>query len=81
MENLIITRRRVLEAALSTVRYKIANLQPYFSREQIRCWYRERNAIVAKLKELPTIEQVKADAKRTTRMLNDQKEKFKQLNL
>lgn len=53
-ENKIIARRRALEAALDTVNYKIQHLKPYYSREQIRCWYIERNKLHEKLRMLPT---------------------------
>lgn len=63
-KNLIIVRRQTLAAALETVRYKIKHLQNYYSREQVRCWFRERNKIVRELRYLPTDEQIQAGAKR-----------------
>lgn len=70
MENKIISRRRVLEAALHTVRFRIANLQPHYSREQIRCWYRERNMIIRELRALPTEQQVRENAKKNSNLVN-----------
>lgn len=69
MRNKIIDKRTALEAALETVRYQIANLKPYYSSEQVRCWYRKRNALVAQLKALPTPEQLRADACRHSAMV------------
>lgn len=70
MENKIITRRRALEAALETVNYKIANLKPHYSVPQIRCWYKERQTICEQLRYLPTVEQVKQNAKSFTKLKN-----------
>lgn len=66
MENKIITRRRSLEAALTTVRYQIANLKQFYSREQVRCWHKHRDSLIRQLDALPTEEQVKQNAKRFT---------------
>lgn len=70
MENKIITHRRTLEAALETVRYQIANLQKHYSRQQIATWYRRRESLIKQLNALPTIEQVKANAKSFTKLKN-----------
>lgn len=66
MRNKIIERREALEAALLTVRYQIANLQKYFSKEQVRCWRIRRDSIIKQLRNLPTVAQVKQDAKNLT---------------
>lgn len=69
MRNKIIDKRTALEAALATVRYQIANLKKHYSREQVRCWYVRRDSLIKQLKGLPTVEQVKADARRHTALV------------
>lgn len=69
MENKIITRRRALEAALKTVRYQIDNLQPFYSREQVRCWRKHRDSLIRQLELLPTEAEVKANAKNSTALI------------
>ena len=69
MENKIITRRRTLEEALATVRYQIANLQKFYSKEQVRCWKIRRDSLIKQLDGLPTVEQVKANAKSHTALM------------
>lgn len=69
MRNKILERRAALEAALQTVRYQIANLQKFYSREQVRCWRKHRDSLIQKLKELPTPEQVAASARRNTSLV------------
>lgn len=69
MLNKIIERRRSLEASLETVRYQIANLQPHYSREQVRCWYKHRDSLVRQLELLPTEAEVKANAKNSTALI------------
>jgi hypothetical protein len=64
MQNKILLRRAALEAAHATVNYKISELKKFFSREQIRCWYIQRDRIVWELKRLPTPEQIQQNAKR-----------------
>ena len=69
MQNKILAKRKVLEASIASVNYKIDNLKPFFSREQIRCWYIQRNSLCAQLKELPTEKEVREWAKRTTEIV------------
>lgn len=64
MKNKIIERRAALEAAHGTVNFKIKELKKFFSREQIRCWYIQRDRIVWELNQLPTEEMLQRDAKR-----------------
>jgi hypothetical protein len=71
MENKILSRRKALEASLQTVNYKIVNLKRFFSKEQIRCWYVERKKYCDQLKGLPTVEQVKSDAKKLTARIKE----------
>lgn len=52
MRNKIYERKEALEAALQTLDYQIANLQPYYSNLQIRCWKRNRRTLKAKLKTI-----------------------------
>ena len=73
MKNKILERRATLEAALETLHYKIKTLNLYYSREQVRCWYIQRNKIVAELKALPTAEQVAHSAKHTTSLIKSLK--------
>jgi hypothetical protein len=64
MQNKILLKRQALEAARATLNYKIQNLKKFFSREQVRCWYIQRDRIVFQLRQLPTEEQIQANAKR-----------------
>ena len=64
IKNKILLKRQALEAARDTVNFQIANLKPWYSRQQIRCWYIQRNKIVADLAKLPTEAQIQQDAKR-----------------
>lgn len=64
MKNKILLKRQALEAARATLNYKIQNLKKFFSREQVRCWYIQRDRIVFQLRQLPTEEQIQANAKR-----------------
>lgn len=64
MQNKILLRRQALEAAHETINYKIKNLKQFFSREQIRCWYIQRDRLVWELRRLPTPEQIQQNAKR-----------------
>lgn len=66
MENKLIEHRRAIESALAVVNYKIENLKDFYSSEQVRCWYRERNMLAFKLSTLPTEEQVRELAKINT---------------
>ena len=52
MRNKIYDRKEALEAALHTLDYQIANLQPYYNNLQIRCWKRNRRTLTAKLKAI-----------------------------
>ena len=64
MKNKILERRAALEAALITINFKIKTLKPHYSREQVRCWYVLRKQLCSQLKNLPTVQQVQAGAKR-----------------
>lgn len=64
MKNKILLRRQALEAAHATINYKIKNLKHLFSREQVRCWYINRDRIIWELRQLPTEEQIQQGAKR-----------------
>lgn len=64
MQNKILLRRAALEAAHETINYKIKNLKKFYSREQIRCWYIQRDKIVWELRHMPTAEQIQQNAKR-----------------
>lgn len=64
MQNKILLHRQALEAARATLNYKIKNLKKFFSREQVRCWYIQRDRIVWQLRQLPTEEMIQHDAKR-----------------
>lgn len=77
MQNKILAKRASLEAAIATVKYKIDNLKPFFSRPQIRCWYIQRNALCAQLEKLPTEKQVREWAARTTKTINQIKSHYK----
>lgn len=59
MQNLILKRRVVLQEAIKTLDYKIHNLQPYFSRLQVREWKRNRRKLKRDLRLLPTPQQLK----------------------
>lgn len=63
-QNKILLKRKALEAALETIRFKIKHLQKYYSREQVRCWYVERNNLVRHLHGLPTEKQIQQSCKR-----------------
>jgi hypothetical protein len=64
VKNKILLRRQALEASLETVRYKIKNLKPFFSRQQVSCWYIYRDKLIWELNQLPTPEQIQQSAKR-----------------
>jgi hypothetical protein len=38
-----------LKAALETVNHQIKNLKPFYSAQQVRCWYLHRNKLVKDL--------------------------------
>lgn len=80
MKSKLLSHREALEASLETVNYKISNLKKYFSREQVRCWYWYRNDLVKKLKEFPTVEQIKQSQKRMTVIINDLRELDNSIN-
>ena len=50
MKSKLSEKVETLKAALETVNHKIKNLKPYYSREQVRCWYVNRNNLVKELK-------------------------------
>lgn len=64
MKNKILLRRQALEASRETLNYKIQNLRHLFSREQVRCWYIQRDRIVWELNHLPTEQMIQKGAKR-----------------
>jgi hypothetical protein len=64
MKNKILERRAALEAAHETLNYQIKHLKKFYSREQVRCWYVNRDRIVWTLDHMPTEEQIQKDAKR-----------------
>lgn len=64
MRNKILLRRQALEAARATLNYKIQELKHLFSREQVRCWYVQRDRIVWELRQLPTEKEIQKDALR-----------------
>ena len=71
MQNLILKRRVVLQEAINTLNYQIANLQVYFSRLQVREWKRNRRKLKAELKRLPTPQQLKRSGSLIKKILTE----------
>lgn len=73
MQNLILKRRSVLQEAIKTLDYQIANLQAYFSRLQVREWKRNRRKLKSQLKRLPTPQQLKRSGTLIRKILTEHK--------
>jgi hypothetical protein len=71
MKNKILLRRESLEASRGTLTYQIENLKPFYAKLQVAVWEAQLDLVNAQLGDLPTVEQVKVNAKRTTAMIKD----------
>lgn len=71
MKNKILLKREALEASRDTLIYQIENLKPFYHKLQVAVWEAQLELVRAQLGELPTVDMVKANAKRTTAMLKD----------
>lgn len=71
MKNKILEKREALEASRDTLIYQIEKLKPFYHKLQVAVWEAQLELVQSQLGELPTVDAIKANAKRTTALVKD----------